>query len=425
MRLMVGALCAIALAGCATAPQYPAMRPLTAAHIETMGATPVVVSENNNGIEKAWFYTSTASAGAAYGLIGAMVSAAMDAIINYGPSQRAQKAANEMAEVMPVDALNASLVEHVRQQMAVSTAPATPAEATLTVATTEIAADATVLPAAIDAAATPAIVESPAPPPLPSGVYYSDVASQQRLMVREPLEDSIVITTSYTLSEDSSTLRVIAYASYQSTATPYATPYTFTRSVPRPETEGPAYRNTFTYYSTQLPVPTLTPELRERLIANIQESARDANGALPAEGSNEFRSMERELENARDDRLSKDEIAIFLTREWLRDDGALLRRELDQAHTFIARYVALDMNRTVAPSLAGQDELLETAADSRTVRRVGATTAAGSYISSAGNVSSFSTYGNTIGIARVHNERIEQIRDAGRESRQSERRSSR
>lgn len=425
MRVLVGAILAVAMAGCATAPQYPAMRPLTAAHIETMGATRVVVSENNNGIEKAWFYTSTASAGAAYGLIGALVSAAMDAIINYGPSRRAQRAANEMAELMPVDALNASLVDHVQRQMAASMAP--PVEAAAEATLTEVSADATAAAAVADPAAAPVEASVVAPPPQPappSGVYYEGVERQQRLMARDTIEDAIIINTSYTLSEDSSTLRVIAYANYQSAQTPYATPYQFARSVPEAERTGPAYRNTFTYYSQQLPIPVMTMELRERLITSIEDSARDENGALPAEGTDEYRALQRELENARDATLSKDEIAIFLTREWLRDDGALLRRELDRAHEFIAQYVVSDMNRTVAPSLAGQDELLETAADNRTVRRIGATTSAGSYVSSAGNVSSFSTYGNTIGIARVHSERLEQLRDTARDAnRESSRRS--
>jgi hypothetical protein len=423
MRMMVGAVLAAALAGCATAPQYPAMRPLTAAHIETMGATRVVVSENNNGIEKAWFFTSTSSAGAAYGLVGVLVSAAMDAIINYGPSRRAQRAANEMAELMPVDALNASLVEHVQRQVAANTAAPAPADATLTAAAAP--AEASVIPAAADVAvaADAAAIAAPAPAPIApaTGVRYEAVERMQRLMARDPIDDAVVISTSYTLSEDSSTLRVIAHVSYESAQTPYSTPYQFANSVPEAERRGPAYRNTFTYYSEQLPIPTLTPELRERLIANIEDSVRDENGALPAEGTDEYRAMQRELENARDDRLSKDEIAIFLTREWLRDDGALLRRELDRAHEFVARYVLLDMNRPIAPGLAGQDELIETAADDRTVRRLGAGTSAGSYISSAGNVTSFSTYGNTIGIARVHSERIDQIRDAAREERRSSR----
>lgn len=407
MRIVKSAILAIALAGCATAPQYPAMRPLTQAHIETMGPTRVVLSQNNNGVEKSWFYTSTASAGAAYGLVGALVSAAMDAIINAGPSGRAQKAANEIAELMPADALNASMVEHLRLQIP-SAAPDVIAEST------PISADGTAVAPDAEAVVTP--VSAPAPEPV-TGVSYSEIESAQRLMERSPLEDAVDISVRYTLSEDSSTLRVIAVATYQSAQTPYATPYQFERSVPRAEREGPAYRNTFTYYSTQLPVPTLSPELIERLVASVQDSARDENGALPVEGTDEYRSMERELENARDDRLSKDEIAIFLTREWLRDDGALLRREVEQAHAFIARYVRLDMNRTATPSLAGQDELLETMESDRSVRRIGVGTEAGSYVSSAGNVSSFSTYGNTIGIARANNERIEQIRAESRRTR--------
>ena len=47
-----------------------------------------------------------------------------------------------------------------------------------------------------------------------------------------------------------------------------------------------------------------------------------------------------------------------------------------------------------------EDELLETADDQRTVRRIGKGAEAGSYVCSAGNVTSFATYGNTIAIAR-------------------------
>jgi|CXWL01.1.fsa_nt_gi hypothetical protein len=407
MRSLIAVTLAVALSACATATMTPAKRPLTQAHIDTMGATSVVVSDNNTGVEKAWFYTSTAGAGAAYGLVGVLVSAAMDAIINAGPSARAQKAANEMAEVFTVEQLNASLVEHLSQRIPGSEPVATITETAL-VAETPVT----------DSAAAPAEAAAIAPPPAPSGVYYSDVRREQRLMARDHIEDAVVVSTRYTLSEDSSTLRIIAAATYQSAQTPYATPYEFRGSVPRTEREGPAYQNTFTYYSTQLPVPTLTPELRERLIANIQDSYRTASGALPEEGADEYRAMARELDNARDDRLTKDEIAIFLTREWLADNGALLRREIEQAHAFIAQYVAADMNRLDVPVFAGpQDELLETAADQRTVRRVGAGLAAGSYISSAGNVSSFSTYGNAIGVARVNNEHIQSLREAARDAR--------
>lgn len=414
MRSLVVAVLVAALGACATATPNPTMRPLTQAHIDTMGPTSVVVAENNSGVEKSWFYTSTASAGAAYGLIGVLVSAAMDAIINAGPSRRAQKAANEMAEEISVEHLNASLAEHLNRNIP-GNEPVIVATVTETALVAELAPDGST-PAPTEAAVIP-IAAPPPPPPPPSGVYYSDVRTEQRMMARDHIDDAITVSARYTLSEDSSTLRVVAVASYQSAQTPYATPYTFRGSVPRTEREGPAYRNTFTYYSQQLPVPTLTPELRERLIASVQDSARNDAGELPAEGTDEYRAMERELDNARDDRLTKDEIAIFLTREWLRDDGALLRQEIEQAHAFIARQVTLDMNRTSVPSMTGEDELLETQENARTVRRIGAGLEAGSYVSSAGNVTSFSTYGNTISISRSNNERAEAIREAARPAR--------
>lgn len=374
MRAWTAAVLAIALAGCATSEPFPSARPLTQTHIDAMGSTPIVVSESNAGVQKSWFFQTTQGAGAAYGLLGVLVSAAMDAIINAGPSRRAQKAADEIAELVSLEALNASLAEHLNQQRA-----------------------------PIDAA--------------PAGVSYSEVRVMQRLGASDPLDDAVEVAVSYTLSEDSSTLRIVANAAYNNVQTPYATQYQFKGAPPRSETQGPAYRNVFTYESSQLPVPTLTPELRERLVTSIQDSARDANGNLPEQGSQEHSAMNRELENARDDRLTKDEISIFLTREWLRDDGAMLRREIEQAHTFIAQYLLLDLNRTAVPSLSGQDELIETLADQRTVRRIGSGSAAGAYVSSAGNVASFATYGNASAVARVHTQRAEAIREQTRRSR--------
>jgi hypothetical protein len=365
---------AMALGGCASTPPFPAMRPLTQAHIEVMGPTPVVIAENNNGVGKSWLYVSSAqyANSGSYGLAGVIAVAIVDAVVNAGPSARARKAANEIAELMPVDTLNASLVQHFRQQLA-----------------------------------------SDASQP---GVQFSDIQQVQRLTTNGSTEDAVEVTLSYLLSEDSSTLRITAFASYQSQQTPFATPYQFERGIPRSERQGPAYRNTFTYYSAQLPVPTLTEELRGRLIASIEDSARNAEGALPAAGTAEFRSMTRELEKARDDTLTKDEISIFLTREWLRDDGALLRREVEQAHEFVARYLLVDLNRPVAPSLAGKDELLETTPDERTVRRIGVGVEAGSYVSSAANLE-FSTYGNAVEIARVHSERANELRATSRRRR--------
>lgn len=410
-KIAAAAMGGLFLAGCATVTPAPSARPLTQAHIETMGPTRVVVAENTVGVGKSWFMTDSSAAGAQYGLVGALVSATMDAIINAGPSRRARMAADEIAELAPAAVLDASLVAQLQEQI-----PGAGAESPM--AALEVTDPAA---AAIEAVEAAAVETAPPTVETPSGVTFSDVVTMQKILAPDAIDDAIEISASYTLSEDASTLRIIAYASYQSPETPYVTPHTFERAVPRTELEGPAYRNTFTYYSTQLPIPTLTPELRERLVASVEQGARDANGNLPTPDSDDYRSFQRELENARDNDLTKSEIAIFLTREWLRDDAALLRREISTAHDFIARYLALDLNRTAVPSLEGQDELLETMGDQRAVRRIGSGVAAGSYVSSAGNVGSYSTYGNAVAISRSHQDRANALREQARAERRASR----
>jgi hypothetical protein len=348
------------------------MRPLSKSHIETIGAVPVMVVETDRGVEKAWFYYSSQGAGAAYGILGAIAAGIADGIINYGPNQRAERVADEIAEEITLGALNDSLAEEFRKL----------------VPTREAAV---------------------------SGVRFGGV--ERRTIVgesdRAPVLDVLRVSVRYTMSEDASTLRVIADASYESPRTPYKTPYSF-KTMPKGEMSGPAYRNTFTYYSSELPIPVLSPELKDRLVASIEDSARGADGAPPAEGTKEASALKRDIEKARDEELSKDEIAIFLAREWAREGGVALRREIEQAHAFIARYVLLDINRTTVPRMDGQDELIETLADDRTVRRVGTGPATGAYISSASNAGNFSTYGNTSAISEIHADRVDSLQQERR-----------
>jgi len=370
MRVVICAIAALSVAACATTP-VPNMRPLNEAQIAAIGPTRVVIAESDHGVAKSWFMQDSSAAGASYGLIGALVTATMDAIMNAAPSRRARRAADEIAEVMPVAELNTSLTEQFRGQIVATTPP-------------------------------------------PPGIVVSEVSTVRKLSTPGVIDDAVEVATSYVLSEDASTLRIVAAVTYQNAAVPYATPYTFEGSVPKAETMGPVYRNVFTYYSQQLPVPTLTPELQARLVESIQDSARDDAGVLPVEGTDAFKAMNKELEQARDGEFTKGEIAIFLAREWAKDDGALLKAELDSAEAFITRYVLLDMNQTAVPSFQGETALVETLADGRTIRRVGAGLDAGSYISSPANVSSFATYGNAVGIARIHEDRLRVLRQQPR-----------
>ena len=369
MRIVACALAALTLAACTTTP-VPYARPLNAEQIAAIGPTPVAVSANNNGVAKSWMRQDSSAAGASQGMLGVLVSAAIDGIMNYAPGRRAARQADELAEAMPVDTLNTSLSDHFRRQI-----PANPA---------------------------------------PGAVVASEVVSVQKMETAEPVEDALEVSASYRMSEDSSTLQVDIALSYQNPDVPYVTPYVFEGSPPKAETVGPAYRNTFTYFSQQLPVPVLTPELKERLVASVEENSRDENGALPAEGTDAFKAMTKALEEARDDELSKGEISIFLTREWTRNNGALLHAEIENAHALAARYALMDMNRTAVPSLTGVDEVVETLADGRIVRRIGSGVMAGSYVSGPSNVTSFTSYGNTISIGRANQERMEALRTAAR-----------
>ena len=365
MKLLPALLLASLLVGCATVEPIPNKRPLTAESIQTIGKVKVSAAENVRGVEKSWFMTDSSAAGAQYGLIGALVTSVMDAIINAGPSKRAQQAANEIAALVPPDALNLSLVTALQEKV----------------------------PAA--GAAT-------------SGISIGEVGTTQKLLEPKPINDVVEVSTSYTLSEDASAFRFIAHVTYQSSKLTYTTPYQFKGAVPKDQLTGPLYSNTFTYQSAQLPIPTLTPDLKERLVASIQESYKTEAG-VPAPDSQEGKALAKELEGARDDKLTKDEIAIFLTRNWLNDGGALLKREIENAHAFAAKFIVHDLNYIGVPSVTGTDELVETVTGGRTVRRVGAGPEAGSYTSAPGDLTSFTTYGNVSAISKSSAEKIQKL----------------
>lgn len=373
-KLLLAAVSLSLLGACATvAERVPAKRPMSAENAVIAGKTDLVYLEDNNGVGKGWFYTSSASAGAAYGLIGALTTAVIDAIVNAGPSKRATSVANEVDAVYGVAAINQEILTQLREEVRTDGNPDGKP-----ISITEVRTEA-----------------------------LSDQATTERL--RTPTAGVLQLVTTYTLAEDASTLRVLAVASYTDPATPWRTPYKFVKSVPRDQLTGPAYRNSFTYVSDTLPTPAFTPEFKERLVKAVETAAKDASGNLPVEGSSEFKSYTRELERARDNTFSKDEIALFLTVQWTENNGEKLRTHIGQAHDFIARYLARDLNDPTVPAVDGVDERLETLAGDRTIRRVGTGTEAGTYVSSPGTATTFVTYGNTVNRSTAGTERSKRL----------------
>lgn len=366
MKLLPALLLAALLVGCATVEPIPDKRPLTSQSIQAIGKVKAVPTENLRGVEKSWFMTDSSAAGAQYGLIGALVTSVMDAIINAGPSKRAQQAANEIAELVPPEALNVSLMSHLQEKVPAADAPV-------------------------------------------NGIVISDVSMTKKLVAPKPLDDVVEIATSYTLSEDASAFRFIANVTYRSSTLKYATPYTFKGAVPKTQLTGPLYSNVFTYQSAQLPIPTLTSDLKARLVASIQDTYKTDTGAAPAPDSQDGKALAKELEGARDEKLTKDEIAIFLTRVWLNDGGAMLKREIENAHAFAAKFIVHDLNYTGVPAVTGKEELVESVTGGRTVRRVGTGPEAGSYVSTPGELTTFTTYGNAASISKASSEKIQKL----------------
>jgi hypothetical protein len=375
IQLCAAAGAALLLGACAT-ETFPAKRPLRAESITALGETNVAVVTPNEGVETTWFMRDSSAAGAQYGLIGALVSAGVDAAMNAGPGGRAETAADELAQAAVVDKLNQSLQDKL-----------------------------TAIKAAGGAGAP--------------GVTIGEVTTVQKILAPDPVDDAVEIRVTYLLSEDGRSLKVIAQATYQKTGVNYVTPYPFKSSVPKSETTGPLYRNTFTYESNHVPVPAISAEDKAQLAATIQKSYIDYWGKLPAHGDTDYNKMTREIAEAQDDKLSKSESLYFLAHEWTRDNGAVLQREIEQAHAFIAKYVLVDLNSTTVPSMTGADELVETLPDSRTVRIVGKGIEAGSYVSSPGGVSDFTTYGNAVAIAKVNQNKIKALNAEAKAKRSS------
>lgn len=352
------------MTACATEP-YPTKRPLTPEIMTELGETDIVVVQPNSGITASWFMQDSSAAGAGYGLIGALTVAVMDAIANAGPSRRATRVASEVYETIDPDFLSASLTESF--------------------AALEIN------------------------PEAGYSVMPGSVRERQGLLETQKPWDTIDVATSYMLAENASAFSVTAYVTVARDDISYASPYIFEGDVPKEQQSGDLYKNTFTYASKRFPVPILTAEMKEDLVVAIEDSYRDADGNLPEADSKEAKELTKEIEKARDNKLTKSEASIFMVNNWVADDGAELKAELTNAHDFIAKYVLADLNNPDVPSLDGSDQIIDTADDGRVVLKIGAGIGAGSYASRPGGVSDFITYGNAIAGAPEASKRMKMI----------------
>lgn len=334
----------------------------------TLADTNVVLAENNAGVQATWFMSDSSAAGAQYGLIGALVTATIDAIVNSGPADAAQKLADQVAAVATIDKLNSEFREKIR------------------------------VSAALEG----------------HRVRFADVTTAQKAFANKPTEDAIDVDINYRLSEDATALQVTATAVYARADLKYVTPYTF-KSVPEEELSGPLYRNTFVYESARLPTPVLTPQIKQGWVDEIQKRYIEKTGKLPATRKDSgYADMNKEIVEANNDMITKPESSSILVSAWTGNDGQLLFNELNAAHAYLGKYLLHDLNNPAVPSLTGKDEIVEQLPDGRTVRMIGGGGLAGSYISSPGGLTTFTTYGNAVQTAQAHRDRMTALAEAAK-----------
>lgn len=367
--IYVAASAAMFLSACATAELHPWKRPLTADQAGVLGATNLSLVEASSGVVAGWLAQDGSTYAASQGLIAVLVVAAMDGSANAGPMEAAQRTADELAKIAPVEMISKSLTDHMKG---------------VTVSETY-------------------------------KVRYGDIVTRQKLGLSEKEQaapdDTIELTVNYILSQDTTALRAVGTAVYTRADAKYVTPYTF-KTVPEGELSGPLYRNTFIYESNRVSTPPPPPELKARWSQEIRNRYIKRRGKVPTLGDAGYGAFLNEITEANNDTLTPDEMTRAGGLGWTINNGAALLDELQSAHAFFAKYLLLDLNSTTVPKLDGYDDILETLPDGRVIRLVGAGGGAGSYVSSPGHLSTPATWGNAVQIAKVNGERAHEIGEA-------------
>lgn len=213
MRIVVSALVALTMAGCATASWTPVPRLLTQEQRSDLGPTMVAVVPNRHGIEMTWTNWNYATVNSS------LVTAAMSGAINSGPGAEANRIADELEAAMTSEDLNASLVQSLRRQVASE--------------------------------------------PASGSVTIQDVVEIEAFGLENSPNDTITILAQYGLSADATMLQAFFQVAYSNDAMPYVSRYTDPRIPARWDTGGPVYRSHFGYVSKRVVLPTGSEQLSD------------------------------------------------------------------------------------------------------------------------------------------------------------------
>ncbi|RZJ39901.1 MAG: hypothetical protein EON87_19125 [Brevundimonas sp.] len=342
MKKIACVLAALSLGACASDATFA--HRLTAEQITHMGATPVSVTDNNFGLTPTW--PSSGSAGTAVGnqmtqgltgLGAGLIVGGVIAMMEADVHRRAVQNADEIETIFTAETLNRAMEQTFRDL------PGAPGGGTVTV---------------------------------------SEVSRAQKVTHPDALNDTIEIVTIYQMSDYSNGLRITSAVTY------------------RDPTGVQIYNNLFTYYSPELQAPELTQDVRASLVAAITRRASRATGSIPTSGTTPGVDYIRDIQDARDDFLTRAEKGVLVSEQWLQNDGALLRAEIANAHSLIARYALLDLNRAVDPTETPGVAVIETLPNGRIVERVQDGFMVGTYVFRPAGAPSRASFSPSIALSR-------------------------
>lgn len=326
------AITAISLSACATVTPVPDARKLTPELMSQMGATDVVLVKND-GIRAGWTSagvgpaqdytylvppgTSPAAAGIGAGLGHAIGVAIVDA----APSARAKRAVRSINSGINKQMLDDALMRKIQS-----------------VAT--------------------------------SGPVKADNIISAEFEGKDPEpQGKLKIETDYTLAEDASAVKVSALVTYANDEMSYKTPYDFGDKPPKTELTGLLYRNRFTYHSDKFEAPELTDAVREQLTQAIQSQYSEDVAVVKASDDEEkkkekelnklVKRKDKALEAAKDNKLSKVELATLLINKWRGNGNPALSEAINEGQDFIARMMFADLNDSDVPQYERQTPLPE------------------------------------------------------------------
>jgi hypothetical protein len=271
-------------AGCTTVPYKV---PLSADARAKVESAAVQARANDKGIGVQYMAQDSTAAGAPYGLIGALVSATIDAIANARPAHIAENSAGKLAAGYNTDEMQSELALALSTELRNASLPG----ATATVA---------------------------------------KMGPNQKLTAKDFSADNVLaVNVNYALTQDYRSLRVVADAVLFSKSAAPKTP-------PKGAEPGTVYRNHFEFWSAPLDAPPAKSQ------AEIDAAVAAVEAKYANAGKDQDAAKKAELDDARNPNAQRAQ-ADYMVKQWLADNGSRLHAAIRSGTGEIASLLALDL----------------------------------------------------------------------------------